>query len=120
MRYIHQIIEDLRRLPDEDITPLGAALAELLGGERGSLPELADRFTAAGLGAVMASWIGNGPNLPIGVPDLRRILGEARVEELATITGLPSGEFLMRLARVLPAAVHEMTPEGRLESTMEP
>lgn len=115
MRYIHQVIEDLQRLPDEEVTPISAALNDLLGGERGSLPELADRFTEAGLGPVMASWIGHGPNLSISTRDLRRILGEARAEELATVAGMPSGEFLVHLARLLPAAVHSMTPEGSLD-----
>ncbi len=120
MRLVHEVIEDLRRLPDEGLPPIGAALVALLGGERGSLPELADRFTAAGLAEIMASWIGNGPNLPIGTGDLRRVLGEARVEDLATLAGLTSEDFLVHLARLLPAAVHRMTPEGELASPAEP
>lgn len=116
MRLIHEVIEDLRGLPDEEVTPMGAALEELLGGERGSLPELADRFTEAGLGHIMASWIGHGPNLPISTRDLRRILGEERVEDLATLAGLTSGDFLVHLARLLPAAIHRMTPEGEMET----
>jgi len=111
MRLIHHVIEEAASEPGEEITPLGAALAALLGGERGSLPELADRFTAAGLGYVMASWIGHGPNLPIAPKDLGRILGHERVEDLATLTGLKAEEFLNRLSRVLPEAVHRMTPE---------
>ena len=95
---------------------MGAALEELLGGERGSLPELAERFTEAGLGHIMVSWIGNGPNLSISTRDLRRILGEERVEDLATLTGMVSGDFLDRLVRLLPAAVHYMTPEGELQA----
>ena len=31
MRLIHQVIDDLRGLPDEEVSPLGAALEELLG-----------------------------------------------------------------------------------------
>ena len=116
MRLIHEVIDDLRALPDEDVTPMSAALEALLGGERGSLPELADRFTQAGLAHIMASWIGHGSNLPISTRDLRHILGEQRVEELATLAGLTSGNFLVRLARLLPAAVHRMTPEGEMES----
>jgi len=116
MRLIHEVIEDLRGRADEDGTPLGAALEELLGGERGSLPDLADRFTEAGLAEVMASWIGNGPNLPISTSDLRRVLGEERAEDLATLAGLDSEAFLVHLARLLPAAVHHMTPEGDLET----
>jgi uncharacterized protein YidB (DUF937 family) len=115
MRLIHQVITDLRDWHDEELTPMGAALEELLGGERGSLPELADRFSEAGLGHIMASWIGNGPNLPIRTDDLRRVLGEERVQDLATLAGLPVGEFLVRLARLLPAAIHRMTPEGEIE-----
>jgi uncharacterized protein YidB (DUF937 family) len=113
MRLIHEVIENLRvSAPDEAITPMSAALLKLLGGERGSLPELAERFTEAGLGPVMASWIGNGPNLPIRPSDLRSVLGEERAQDLATLAGLPSGEFLVHLARLLPAAVHRMTPGG--------
>jgi uncharacterized protein YidB (DUF937 family) len=116
MRLINEVIEDLRGRDDSELTtPLGAVLEELLGGERGSLPELADRFTDAGLGRIMASWIGNGPNLPISTRDLRHILGEERVQDLATLAGLPSDDFLVHLARLLPAAVHHMTPEGALE-----
>lgn len=112
MRLIHEVIEDLRRLPDDEVTPVGAALEELLGGERGSLAELADRFKEQGLAHVMASWIGPGPNLPISPRELRHVLGEERVQDLATLAGMPSGQFVVRLTRVLPAAVHRMTPEG--------
>jgi uncharacterized protein YidB (DUF937 family) len=114
MRLIHHVIEELNESPDEDVTPMGAALAELLGGEQGGLPDLANRFDEAGLGDVMNSWISHGPNLPVSTRDLRRILGEQRVEELATLTGMPSGDFLVHLARLLPAAIHRMTPEGGL------
>lgn len=120
MRLIHEVIEDLRRLPDGAVTPMGAALEELLGGERGSLPELAERFNEAGLGHVMASWISHGPNLPISTRDLRRVLGEERAEDLATLAGMASGDFLVHLARLLPAAIHGMTPEGTLEAPSEP
>jgi uncharacterized protein YidB (DUF937 family) len=115
MRLIHEVIEDLRReLPDGPITPMSAALMELLGGERGTLPELADRFTEAGLGNIMTSWIGAGPNLPISARDLRRVLGEERVEDLATLAGMTSGDFLVHLVQLLPGAVHRMTPGGEL------
>jgi uncharacterized protein YidB (DUF937 family) len=115
MRLIHEVIESLRGWHDEETTPLGAALIELLGGERGSLPELADRFTEAGLAPVMASWTGDGPKLPISTQDLRRVLGAERVGDLATLTGLPSDEFLAIFVRVLPNAIHHMTQEPDAE-----
>ncbi|HTR15864.1 MAG TPA: YidB family protein [Acetobacteraceae bacterium] len=121
MQLIHRVIEGLREHHDYDdeLTPLGAVLVELLGGERGSLPELANRFSEAGLSHIMASWVGPGPALPISTRDLRHVLGEARVEELATMTGLPSGEFLVRLARLLPAAVRRMHRESSKEAPAE-
>jgi uncharacterized protein YidB (DUF937 family) len=114
MRLIHQVIDDLRFGPDGEQSPMDAALEELLGGERGSLQDLADRFTQFGLGYIMASWIGNGPNLPISTHDLRRVLGEERVQDLATLTDLSPEDFLVHLARRLPTVVHHMTPEGEL------
>ncbi len=116
MRLIHQVVEDLKGLPDVQVSPIGAALEELLGGERGSLPDLADRFTEAGLGHIMASWVTNGPNLPIDPKDLRRVIGEERIGDLATLAGLSSDDFAVHLARLLPSAVHRMTPEGALDA----
>lgn len=112
MQFIHQVIDDLNRRPDDDVSPMDAALEELLGGERGSLSNLADRFTDAKLGHIMASWLGSGPKLPIGTHDLRHILGEERTGDLATLTGLSSDDFLIHLARRLPAAVHQIAPKG--------
>jgi uncharacterized protein YidB (DUF937 family) len=112
MRLIHEIVEDLRRFPDGEVTPLGAALGMLLGGERGSLTELADRFTEAGLGYIMASWIGTGPKLAISARELRKVLGQERVEDLATVAGMPSAKFLVRLARLLPHAVRRAALEA--------
>jgi|SRR6516162_4239025 len=115
MRLIHEVIEDLRGLPDQEVTPLGAALEKLLDGERGSLADLGARFTQAGLPLIMDSWTGAGPKFPISPADLRRVLGEERVRDLATLSGYPVQEFLVRFARILPEAVHAMTAGGETE-----
>jgi uncharacterized protein YidB (DUF937 family) len=117
MRLIHEIIDDLRQLPEENISPMAAALAELLGGERGTLPDLADRFIDAGLAPIMASWVGDEPRLPISPQDLRRVLGDERVGDFSTLAGLSSQDFLVHFARVLPLAVHRMTREGEAPTT---
>ena len=109
MRLIHEVIDDPRHAPPEpDDTPMGAVVAALLDGERGSLRDLADRFLAAGLGGVMASWMGAGPHQPIPVAQLYDILGRERVEDMATLAGLAPGEMLARLAQLLPDAVHAL------------
>lgn len=114
MPLIHSIVDDLHGLPDRVVSPMGAALEDLLGGERGSLPDLAARFSQRKLGHVFSSWLHDGPREPIQPDDLRRILGEARAEELATVAGLSSTDFLIHLARLLPGAVHH---KAHMEAT---
>jgi uncharacterized protein YidB (DUF937 family) len=112
MRFLHEVVDDLHHHAEEHaITPLGQVLEELLGGERGSLHDLAGRFAQAGLGPVMASWIGHGVNLPIKPDELRHVLGEERVQDMSTLAGMTSVALLERLCRLLPAAVHAMTPD---------
>jgi uncharacterized protein YidB (DUF937 family) len=115
MRLLHEVIDDLHHHAEEQaITPLGHVLEALLGGERGTLHDLADRFTQAGLGGIMASWIGHCPSLPITAEQLRQVLGEERVQDMATLAGMPSAALLEQLCRILPPAVHAMTQEGDL------
>lgn len=114
MRLIHDVIDDLKGRPDSHPGPLAAALEELLGGERGTLADLADRFTQAGLGHIMASWIENGPKLPITPQQLRSVLGDERVGDFATLAGLSEDVFLIHFARLLPSAVHRMMPEDEM------
>ena len=113
MRLLHEVIEDLNHHAEEHATtPLGHVLEELLGGERGSVRDLADRFGQAGLGAVMASWLGPRPHLPIDPVDLRRILGEERVQDMATLAGMRSDALLQRLCQMLPDAVHALSEQS--------
>jgi len=115
MRFLHEVVDDLQHHAEEGaITPLGHVLEELLGGEGGSLYNLADRFNQTGLGPIMASWIGHGPPLPIVPDELHRVLGKARVQDMATLAGISSTALLERLCRMLPPTVHAMTPEGGL------
>jgi uncharacterized protein YidB (DUF937 family) len=61
---------------------------------------------------MLNAWIGHGPNLPISTRALRRVLGDERLKGLGTLVGPPSDVFLVRFTRLLPAAVHRMTPDG--------
>jgi uncharacterized protein YidB (DUF937 family) len=54
---VHEVLREMSGGDDRDVFPLGAAIEDLLGGPRGTLADLADRFTQARLGAIMASWI---------------------------------------------------------------
>lgn len=110
MQPVRNPTPDIPRPSPVAITPMGAAIAALLDEQSGARQRLAARFAALGAGAVFASWLSDGPRRPVTVRTLRRALGWRRVEALAETAGLPCGEFLLRLTRLLPAAVHRARP----------
>ena len=75
----------------------------LLGGG-GNMSQTLETLAANGLGDQVASWMSNNPNLPISPDQIKSALGSEQVEQLASASGLPVGDFLKHLADHLPAA----------------
>ena len=100
-------------------------LGGLLGGGSvgtvlsGGLGELVDRFRQNGHGQAADSWVGRGPNQPIGQTQLEQAIGPDVLNTLSQHTGLSREELLARLTRELPTAVDKFTPEGRLPTEAE-
>ena len=67
----------------------------------------------------LKSWIRKGPNQPISTQELERALGADVVATLSEKTGLSRDELLLRLARTLPEAVDNLTPDGRVPTEDE-
>jgi uncharacterized protein YidB (DUF937 family) len=95
---------------------IAAMLANRSGTSQGSggLGELLEQFRGAGFGEQAESWVRPGPNMPISPGDLGSVLGNDVVGGLARHTGLPQGDLLDQLSRMLPQAVDRVTPEGRV------
>ena len=74
------------------------------------LSELVQRFEKGGLGDVIQSWIGSGPNQPIGTDQLHQAIGPETVDRLSQSTGMARGELLPLIAQMLPAIVDHLTP----------
>lgn len=89
------------------------ALGELLGGQ-GGVAGLLQQFEGSGLGEHIRSWIGNGQNLPITAEQLQQALSNQQVQALVQKTGLPVGSLMAMLAKVLPNAVDQATPNGQV------
>ena len=85
-----------------------------LGGQGGGLADLVAGFRQAGLGHVADSWVGTGPNHPVSPDQLRNVLGEDRVRDMADQAGMDQSGLLSQLSRHLPRVVDGMTPDGRL------
>ena len=86
----------------------------------GSIGGLLERLKQSGLGPQVASWLGNGQNLPISIDQLKTALGDEHVRQLATQLGLPVDQLLDQLSQYLPGAVDQMSPKGTLEEQLGP
>lgn len=94
---------------------LQAALALLANnGQAGGLHGLVERFSEAGLGNVIHSWIGSGQNTPITTEQLHQALGEGQLQQIAEETGLTETETASRLCEMLPDLIDRLTPAGHI------
>jgi len=100
---------------------LPAILSQVLGRtDLGSVGGLLQQLQQSGLGPQVASWLGNGQNLPVSVDQLKQALGDQHLGQLATQLGLPVDQLLGQLSQNLPAAVDHMSPQGSLEEQLGP
>jgi uncharacterized protein YidB (DUF937 family) len=99
---------------------LGPVLSGLGGGQTGAatgpagLAGLVQAFNGAGLGHIIASWIGTGENLPVSAEQLHQVLGSDRVQQIASSLGLPADGAGASLAKILPTLIDTLSPGGAL------
>jgi uncharacterized protein YidB (DUF937 family) len=86
----------------------------------GSLGGLLQQLQNSGLGPQVASWLGNGQNLPVTVDQLRQALGDQHLRQLAESFGIPVDQVLAQLSQHLPATVDQMSPHGSLAEQAGP
>lgn len=82
-------------------------------GPVGGLPGLMAKFQQAGLGHVLASWLGSGPNQAISGEQLSQVLGSGPLSEIAAQLGVGQGAAAGQLAQVLPGLVDHLSPQGQ-------
>jgi uncharacterized protein YidB (DUF937 family) len=97
---------------------LPAVLGEVLGSNnQGGLNAIVAKLEQAGFGDQVKSWLGNGQNLPISADQLRQVLGNDTVRQLAARYNIPVDQISQVLAQELPKAVDHASPDGRLPHT---
>ncbi len=89
------------------------AFGGLIGGE-GGLQNLVGQLQSSGLGNQVGSWVGIGPNQAVDPQELHQALGDDKVSQLASQSGLPIAQFLPLLAAALPSIVDALTPNGNV------
>jgi uncharacterized protein YidB (DUF937 family) len=100
---------------------LAAALGPLLGKllQGGGLSKLLGNAQASGLSAQADSWVGTGENQSVSGQDIKRVVGDDAVKEVAQTAGISEDEAADVLARVVPQVVSGLTPGGQVPSDDE-
>ena len=116
MGIFDQLSQNLGQALGGGQSPLVQALLQMLSqsGSGGGLAALVKSFQANGLGEIMASWIGTGPNLPISPQQVRQGLGNDLLQQLAGKAGLTPEATSTQLASLLPGLVDKLTPAGKI------
>jgi uncharacterized protein YidB (DUF937 family) len=81
----------------------------------GNMQGLLNKLQQSGLGPQVASWLGDGKNMPITPDQLRTALGSSQIQQLAASFGIPVDKVLASLAEHLPSVVDKLSPNGKLQ-----
>ena len=96
----------------------GASLANVLFGliqnQPGGLGGLLQSFQNKGLGDVVSSWVGTGPNQPISPDQVHSALGADTISEIASKLGISPQTASSGLSQLLPQMVDKLTPNGQV------
>ena len=94
------------------VAALGPLLAKLL--KSGGLSKMVRGAQTSGLSAQADSWVGTGANAPVSAQEVRGVVGDDTVTELAQQAGISDDQAAEVLAQVVPQVVNGLTPDGKL------
>ena len=80
----------------------------------GDLSGLVNQLQQGGLDGQVKSWLGNGANLPVTADQLKAVLGNDQVKQIAAHFDLSTDDALKFLAEHLPTTVDQASPNGVL------
>jgi len=89
-------------------------LGDLLKGQ-GGVGGLAEKFGQAGLGDVVGSWVGAGPNANISPEQIAAVIGSGPIADIAAKMGVSPQQAGETLAGLLPEAIDRLTPGGQID-----
>jgi uncharacterized protein YidB (DUF937 family) len=98
----------------EHSTGLAAILSYINSPQVGGLAGLQSMFQHVGLGNIVSSWIGSGPNLPVSGSQLQNVLHGSALEQAAQQHGLDPTQLAGMMSTLLPHLVNHLTPNGQV------
>jgi len=104
-------------LGQSDQAAIPNLISEALGNTNlGNLQGLVNQLQQSPLAPQLQSWMGSGQNLPITGDQLRSVLSDDHVQQLAQHFGIDSNGLLGMLAQHLPTAVEQASRQGILSA----
>jgi uncharacterized protein YidB (DUF937 family) len=94
--------------------PLLGVLTGLLA-QSGGVQGLVNKFTQAGHGDKVTSWVGPGENKPIAPEQVQQVIGPDQVSAIAAKLGVDPAQASQLLAKFLPTVVDKLTPNGQVD-----
>ena len=93
---------------------LTSGLLQLIQNQPGGLQGLVQSFHDKGLGGIVSSWIGTGPNPSISGDQVHQVLGSDQVKALAAKAGISPDVAGTAIAQILPGLIDKLTPNGSM------
>ena len=95
--------------------PVASHIMEVINQQPGGLAGIVQNFHDNGLGHVVSSWVGTGPNQPITPEQIQSVLGSSgMMQQLCAKAGISQEEAASHLAQFLPAIIDKLTPQGKV------
>lgn len=92
--------------------PEASAVLEMIQNHPGGVSGLVEAFHSNGLGGVVNSWIGGGPNQAVNPEQIQQVLGSGPVQALAQKLGVSPEQASATLSQLLPTVMDKLSPNG--------
>jgi OmpA-OmpF porin, OOP family len=97
---------------------VGALLSMITSSEGGGLAGFISKFTGAGMGDLVNSWVSTGDSQPISENQLSSVLGGDAISGIADKVGIPGSLASSALAFLLPSVISKLTPDGIVPTSL--
>jgi uncharacterized protein YidB (DUF937 family) len=94
-----------------------STVLQMVNNHPGGLPGLVSSFEQQGLGGVVSSWVGTGPNEPIAPQQVQNAVGAGPIQKVAAKLGISNDDASVKIAQLLPGIIDHLTPNGQMPAS---
>lgn len=102
----------------DKVRQLLGLLTGLMFNQAGGFAGFLDRFRQQGMGDIVQSWVGDGPNQPIAPGQVETALGSSAIGDMAGKLGMDRGTVSGALSGLLPGVVNGLTEGGKMPTSI--